>query len=74
MDKIKFAVLDVVEGLKIVETDSIKWTTLCFYLHEGYLNYEHPTNLEGIWMLEDDSYSNYYYFNYNSCLLSYRSI
>ena len=56
MNKIKFVVLDVNEGFKIIELNEIDWATLCSYLHEGYLDYEHPTNLEGIWILEDDAY------------------
>lgn len=56
MNKIKFAVLDMIEGLKIIEADNINWVTLCSYLHEDYLDYEHPTNLEDVWMLEDNAY------------------
>ena len=56
MNKIKFAVLDVDEGLKLVETNNINWLTLCSYLHDGYLEWEHPTNIDGIWMLEDNAF------------------
>ena len=56
MNKIKFAVLDVNEGLKVIEANRVNWTTLCSYLHEDYLDYEHPTNISGVWMLEDDGY------------------
>lgn len=56
LNKIKFAVLDIKEGLRVIEANVINWLTLCSYLHEDYLAYEHPTTIDGIWMLEDDAF------------------
>ena len=56
VNKIKFAVLDIKEGLKIIEVEGVKYSTLCSYLHEDYLDHEHPTNIKGVWMIEDDAF------------------
>lgn len=56
MNKIKFAVLDIKEGLKIIEVEGVKYSTLCSYLHEDYLDHEHPTTIKGVWMIEDDAF------------------
>lgn len=51
-----FVVLKVNGTIEYKDIDNPDYNTLLNHLHPDSFGYEHPTDIENIWMLEDDAF------------------